>query len=1386
MEPEPARPPASDGAPAPVLDAQLDNIKQEPVPASTSHLALQAPGPHTAPRSSAHSSASPQPRQTASRRTPRNEKPPRASLVSGGSVSAAGPTPGEDGAPARPLNVTDALTYLDDVKEQFTDAPGVYNRFLDIMKEFKTEQLDTPGVIERVSTLFAGHPRLIQGFNTFLPAGYHIECSPDHAITVTTPTGTQTTHTAQPFQTHNAQPTVDLPPVPSPVPPFLPPTAAHLASALPPGSPSAHASRGATVLSAMHSRDAKQAPQAEFGHAISFINKIKARYSHDPDVYNTFLQILQTYQTKQGKNASEAQPMGIYSQVKKLLVDAPDLIDEFKQFLPELANDPTLWEYKPRRKPGASAAPAPAPGPKRKKRAEKEEPTRPSPQKKPKHHHAKDVSPAFQPERPVQPPPPQRQVPMPPIPAGAITTLQQQQGHTVASQEELQFFEKLKRHFEDRAQYDEFLKLLNLFSKDIISAKVLIERAKTFLGEGNLLDSLKVMVSYNETKAEPNQPLALTDRVRVVEDCGPSYRRLPPDQVALACSGRDELARSVLNDEWVSHPTWMSEDSVFQSHKKNQFEEALHRSEEERHEYDFHIEALTRTIALLEPIFQKILHMTDADRLAFKLPAGLGASSPSIHLRILKKVYGRDAGMEVALALQETPGIAIPVVLPRLKQKDEEWRRARREWNKVWREIDIRNFYKSLDHQGITFKQNDKKTITAKQLVHQIEAARAEAPRTVRTGPQLAFEIADEAVLKDAMKLVFSLLDRVSGTGSNAHGVAPSARDGRRAERLLRELIPLFLMVDMREFDEAFGPAPEGEEIIVSAPPQDDDEMDTSASTPTRTRRGGGTGSNSPRGAQNEDLPAGDLRKRLLTVQHQSKKRGDGQSGVEDDAGSVASGANGAEAQPAQESTEGAEKERTPDKRKRKAAPPPPSRPSRKRAGDDLWIKHRPDQSLAAAGKESDTAVSPRTRSKGKDKDYVPALSGQEPSKRTTPTGRLPFFANSLYYTLFRLIQILYARLHACKTRAEAMTRDPSVSHAANPAAVELGLHDPIYGLVGSLVSPATMPSKGKGKSKASSRSASAAPRSDTPADDLMDVDTSAKKGPKAANGNAAPHFYAHMLELCEKFFEGDLEAAGFEENLRFMFGTQAYVMFTVDKLVVSIIKQLIIALGDNKSMELLQMLRRERERERDIRRKYEEEPGGVRVSTSLVHERDLQDQIRYRRDTEMIIGSDEHQFKICWMPAQKLLTFQLMKKQDKSFTLEDSPDSDERWAQYTASYVMDHPTEDEVLHHSLSESMIAPTADGDGDEAAQNSDADSSADDSRIKRPFLKRNLVQDKAPRKRDGTGVEVRFCASKYKMFFVANKGDAFWVERPAGDIRSAEERVKTRSEGCKLLL
>lgn len=57
----------------------------------------------------------------------------------------------------------------------------------------------------------------------------------------------------------------------------------------------------------------------------------------------------------------------------------------------------------------------------------------------------------------------------------------------------------------------------------------------------------------------------------------------------------------------------------------------------------------------------------------------------------------------------------------RLKMKDEEWREAQRGFNKIWREQNEKYYLKSLDHQGINFKQNDTKVFRSKTLLNEIE-----------------------------------------------------------------------------------------------------------------------------------------------------------------------------------------------------------------------------------------------------------------------------------------------------------------------------------------------------------------------------------------------------------------------------------------------------------------------------------------------------------------------------------------------------------------------------------------------------------------------------------------------------------------------------------------
>ena len=73
--------------------------------------------------------------------------------------------------------LNDALSFLDQNKVQLQVQPSVYSRFLDIMKDYKGQAIDTPGFIERILMLFAGYPELIQGFKTALPTGHGINSS---------------------------------------------------------------------------------------------------------------------------------------------------------------------------------------------------------------------------------------------------------------------------------------------------------------------------------------------------------------------------------------------------------------------------------------------------------------------------------------------------------------------------------------------------------------------------------------------------------------------------------------------------------------------------------------------------------------------------------------------------------------------------------------------------------------------------------------------------------------------------------------------------------------------------------------------------------------------------------------------------------------------------------------------------------------------------------------------------------------------------------------------------------------------------------------------------------------------------------------------------------
>lgn len=127
---------------------------------------------------------------------------------------------------------------------------------------------------------------------------------------------------------------------------------------------------------------------------------------------------------------------------------------------------------------------------------------------------------------------------------------------TLASLDEVAFFDKVKKFIDDKVTYHEFLKLINLFVQDMIDVKILFERAELFIGQsGEVWSTFKRLIGADEAgHAPPNSSSAqggygfggmigvdaqvventpMLDRVKPdlsgpkVKSYGPSYRKLP-------------------------------------------------------------------------------------------------------------------------------------------------------------------------------------------------------------------------------------------------------------------------------------------------------------------------------------------------------------------------------------------------------------------------------------------------------------------------------------------------------------------------------------------------------------------------------------------------------------------------------------------------------------------------------------------------------------------------------------------------------------------------------------------------------------------------------------------------------------------------------------------
>lgn len=970
------------------------------------------------------------------------------------------------------------------------------------------------------------------------------------------------------------------------------------------------------------------------------------RFAQQPEIYKQFLEILQTYQR-------ESKPIqDVYAQVTQLFISAPDLLEDFKQFLPESAAHAKAQASRAaaaeepmssiRGEPGYGAgalpqAQTPKPAAKMPPMGQFDPPSTSKENKKRRGGPGAPLStqvpaqPALdaglsQSSRagPVQvgnankvrfvpPSAMSLQVPRPALNAAwkfggpdvqtdanrclspqrqKITNQRPPQGESVVvtsptlvpqlpeplppfpslstTQEELGFFDRAKKQIGNRASYAEFLKLINLFTQDLIDKYTLADRVVSFIGSNPDLMSWFRNFLGIEDQDELIDARVRPDPGRVnLSHCralGPSYRYLPERDQTKPCKGRDGMCYEVLNDVWASHPTWASEDSGFVAHRKNQYEEALHRIEEERHDYDFHIESCLRTIQLMEPLVQQIGVMSEADRASFQLAPGLGGASEAIPKRIIMKIYGREVGARVLSEMFQRPTAVLPIVLARLKQKLEEWKQVQREWEKVWRDQIHKQFWKSLDHQGINAKNLDKKNFQQKTLTGEIQAKYEEGKKERDNGVatrkhQLEYSFTDLDVIADAARLVLVCLD--------SDRTQFNAGEQERIRLWFTDFIPKFFGLDTEKFHE---------------------QVDTEAlRTRERDDMVDGHDSDAPVPPKSKPGRKGDWLRRQALERRNGKEE------------SVASASKESTPMPGASSEVEMEEEAQP--------PHPQQQPTSDEPLDQLpgpWINVAHNHQSARH------------------------LAMDETYRHTT----FNLYANANIYCFFRLFEMFYSRLLAIKK-------------------LEAGAQEAIarYKGIGGRVKPAI---------------------------ELRMID----KGPDHFFYSIADkvEYYPQIIQMCEEVLLGQTELSHLEETLRRYYNKSGWQLYTIDKLVAAILRFVMNILGGDakdKSVDITNLFLKDREKP-DTTRSQE-------IQYRKQVERLSKDGEVYRISYVSASGDDDDRCALWatdretdWPPQtpdDQVCTIRLFPSDEATFD-SDSLTDEERWQYYVASYTMSDATE--------------------------------------------------------------------------------------------------------------
>ena len=246
--------------------------------------------------------------------------------------------------------VCDAMVFLNRIKDEYSEDMVTYDNFLETMRDYKFGKIDADEVCKGVKILFKDKPYLIDIFNEYLPSHLKFYSDGRHTDNLqrnydVRPPMAQHPHFRRPMfnpkMMHpNMKPNANMRPlIPKmgPPPHLQPPHMNGLLNGMVP-----------TFVPHLNPNNIRLPPSGKLypgfygsGHpqkveeesskkkqANDFIQRVKKRYSHQPNIYKSFVDILQKF-------SSDSNVSSIRSEISTLLWEHPDLIEDFeKDFIP--------------------------------------------------------------------------------------------------------------------------------------------------------------------------------------------------------------------------------------------------------------------------------------------------------------------------------------------------------------------------------------------------------------------------------------------------------------------------------------------------------------------------------------------------------------------------------------------------------------------------------------------------------------------------------------------------------------------------------------------------------------------------------------------------------------------------------------------------------------------------------------------------------------------------------------------------------------------------------------------------------------------------------------------------------------------------------------------